>query len=125
MIDARLAELIEADSREEKLPRWARDRMERLRRAVRNAAFDVLAADQRADEARLTTRPEESDAVLNPYADVPIGLGKGQRVRFRPNAPDGGHIDVWVEFDEVRVMAPWHLAILPQSSNVAKIVSSL
>ncbi|WP_367135863.1 hypothetical protein [Saccharothrix sp. HUAS TT1] len=121
----KLAELIKADPREEKLPRWARNKMEGLRRAVSLAALDVVAADQRADEARLATRPEDSDAVLDPYAEIPIGLGTGRRVRFRPNAPDDGYIDVWVEHGEVQVMAHRRMAVLPQSSNVARIVSSL
>jgi hypothetical protein len=117
-----LDELMKADEREERLPRWVRDRMESLRRAVRNAALDVMAADQRAEEARLATRPEESEAVLNPYTDVPIGLGKDPRVRFRPNAPDGGHIDVWIEHDVVRVMGPWQINVQPQSGNVIRVI---
>lgn len=68
--------MIDPDSREAKLPVWARTYIERLRRVVQDAESD-------RDAARLATDSAGSDTVIDPYADIPIGLGKGTIVRFR------------------------------------------
>ncbi|WP_329793848.1 hypothetical protein V1227_18705 [Lentzea sp. DG1S-22] len=121
---SQLAALLAPDAREDKLPRWAREKLDRLRDSAQIAAREVEYADRRAEEARLATRPEESDAVLVAASDeVPIGLGKEPRVRFRPNAPDSRYIDVWLEHDVIWVRGPWELAIHPYSGNVAKLTS--
>lgn len=64
------------DPREAKLPAWVRAEFDRLRRRTENAERD-------RDEARLATDPSTSDTVLDPYNDIPIGLGKGTAIRFR------------------------------------------
>lgn len=65
-----------ADPREDKLPVWAQDRMNRLRRLA-------LEAQAAAGDARLATDPEGSHAVMDRWGEVPVGLGKDPEVTFR------------------------------------------
>jgi hypothetical protein len=85
------------DSREEKLPVWAAATIERLRRQVAEERH-------RADEARLSGGPEDTDTVIDPYDDEPVRLPKGQRVRFYvgPEAARQG-IDRHRDYIDVRV----------------------
>ncbi|MCG8926612.1 hypothetical protein [Lentzea sp. CC55] len=122
---SQLDSALEPDPREAGLPRWVQNKLERLRDSARIAAREVEYADRRAEEARLATLPAESDAILTAASDeVPIGLGKEPRVKFRPNAPDGKYIEVWLEHDVVWVRGPWGLVIHPYSGNVAKLTSA-
>lgn len=59
----------------DRLPKYARDEIEELRRLTAEAV-------NRAQEARLATSPSESDTTLDPYAEIPIGLGVGPTIRF-------------------------------------------
>lgn len=79
--------------REARLPKWARDALADLRR-------DLSRAQREAREARLSTDPEGSSAVLHPYAEVPVGLGPEAMVRFILG-PKGSEewVDVRVEKD--------------------------
>jgi hypothetical protein len=82
------------DPREQKLPAWARDLLATERRLRR-------AAEQVAAEAALATKPAESGALLDRYADVPIGLGADPRVAFRVPFP-GYRVDM--SFIEIRLL---------------------
>lgn len=74
---------IEPDPREEKLPRWARDLLDNMRRRVEHA-------EATAEAARLATGPGETDTVVYRYSDEPIGLPPGCQVEFRLGpAPEG------------------------------------
>ena len=68
-------QVIPKDDREGRLPKWAQTHIDRLRRQVANAQATATAA-------QLATAPAESHAILNPYADAPIGLGKHPLVHF-------------------------------------------
>lgn len=112
--------IFEADPREAKLPRWAQDRLQRLRnRALRETAY--------ADAALLDTDPEGSSAVMHPYEKIPVGLGKHAEVRFKlgPHATRD-YIDVRVGrgYDEGKLLlhAGDGLLIEPQSSNYLKVL---
>lgn len=67
---------IDPDPREGKLPRWARELLDNMRRRVQTA-------EATAEAARLDTKPEESTAVLYRYGDRDIGLGDDPTVQFR------------------------------------------
>jgi hypothetical protein len=108
------------DEREERLPRWARVAMDDLRRQLADAKSSARAA-------RLDTDPAASTAVLDPYADVPIGLGKA-RVRFLvPNSTAAARSERWVDVNVTRdgkaieVMTGRMMAVRPQSGNVVMI----
>lgn len=64
------------DPREVKLPRWAFDKINLLRRVLK-------AEGQRADEARLATDPDGSSAVLDRFDGIPVGLGADAKVVFK------------------------------------------
>lgn len=103
-----------ADPREERLAKWARDLIDDLRRKVEDA-------EREAEEARLATRPDETDTVIQPYDDIPIGLPKGERVRFRLGPPGDlrHYLEVRVADDfTVEVMAGASLRVYPRASNV-------
>lgn len=65
-----------ADPREAKLPVWAQIQLREMRRLV--SQWERYAID-----ARLETRPEETDTVVDDYSQHPIGLPKGEPVKFR------------------------------------------
>jgi len=83
-----LDRLNEVDPREDKLPRWAFDTINSLRRALKTEA-------QRADAARLATDPHGSSAILDRFDGVPVGLGANAVVTFR--LPDGYEIQARVK----------------------------
>lgn len=70
----------QSDPREAKLPAWARELIERERRARENA-------QRLAERAALATKPSESTALLDRFDDVPIGLGVDPRIAFRVPFP--------------------------------------
>ena len=104
------------DLREERLPKWAKDEMARLRR-------DAEQARQGERKARLDTRPDASDTILDSYEPVPIGLGKGTRVRFIVGDASDAWIDVHVETPagssrpHIEVHGGCGLRITPRVSN--------
>jgi hypothetical protein len=104
------------DERESRLPRWAQETIRNLRRERDDAR-------KRAEEARLATRPADSDALLDYYDDIPIGLGR-RPVYFQ--LPRGQLIYCRVEHGKLVVhgAAPGsgHLSVEPQSSNVINLV---
>lgn len=104
-----------ADPREAGLPKWAQAKLAEARRRVEMA-------ERVARDARLATRPEESDAVLDQYGDVPVGLGKAPEVTFRL----AGKETVTVrqrrgEPGVLEVSGSSSLAIRPQVSNVVTV----
>lgn len=102
-----------------KLPKWAQRRVENLIRRTRDA-------EKRAEEARLATEPHLSDTLLFPYADIPIGLGKGETVRFITATGEvdrhNKHVDIRVdEWGRVVIHGTRTIHIIPQASNAARI----
>jgi hypothetical protein len=94
------------------LPVWAQDYIHTLERKLKDAEKSELAA-------RLATHPEDTDTVIDRYNEVPIGLPKGQFVRFQAHNL-GGWVDVKTEDRGgwVKVMGHRTLEVQPQSSNV-------
>ncbi|MET0904316.1 MAG: hypothetical protein ABWZ52_13840 [Acidimicrobiales bacterium] len=75
------------DEREAKLPAWARQKLDQMRELT-------LGARRELEIALLASKPEESEAVINPYGNIELGLGAlglGRRVmvRWRLDDPDG------------------------------------
>jgi hypothetical protein len=100
------------DPREERLPKWAQDALAHARRT----AADAL---REREEARLATNPDETDTLVDPYGKPPIGLPKGERVRFLTGGSDRDWIDVRVDRDGyLKVMGETRLVIYAQASNV-------
>lgn len=109
------------DPREAKLPAWARDRFDDLRRAVREA-------NRERDEAIVSTKPGESDAVID------VGLGNARRlagvnsyrgqVKYLLSGPgeiDGRYIDVYIVDEHgdrrLAIRASEGIAISPRAAN--------
>lgn len=108
---------VEYDPREEKLPVWAKTLLVNMRQRVENA-------ESRAEEARLATDPAGSDTLIHFYDDVPIGLGRGERVRFLPGGP--GDQLAWVNVrvrrsGDIEVMASHMLTVRPEATNVVAV----
>jgi hypothetical protein len=112
-------------AREARLPVWARDLLANLRR-------QVLEANREAHEAHLTTKPEDSDTILNPFERRPIGLGRGALVRFNlfdlplPEGRyrDDHYIDVRIQESvtgrlprRVQIMGGGMVLLQPKSGN--------
>ena len=70
-----LSKIPPPDPREQTLPKWAQQQLDDLRTAATEA-------QRRAEEARLATRPDDTDTVLDRYDATPIGLPKGSLVYF-------------------------------------------
>lgn len=104
------------DTREARLPVWARRELEHLRQRLREA-------ESSAREARLATGPEDSDVILDPYDTTPIRLGKGTRIRFLLSGGDPlrHYVDVRVSRGELDVLGGDTLAVIPWASNVVKV----
>ncbi len=118
------------DPREERLPKWAREELGRLRMRLREAQAS-------RDEARLERGPvDATDTLIDPYAtEGPITLPKGERIRFvlgppLPGRVDRNYLDVSVREQTYRdgstdrwveVMGGDTLAAYPSSSNVLKL----
>ena len=104
------------DPREARLPVWAQGLIGRLRREVEDER-------RRADEARGSGGPEDTDTVIDPYDDVPIRLPKGERVRFLVGRDHYEWIDCQVLHHAtlgrvVQVMAGTSLVVHPSVTNV-------
>lgn len=106
------------DPREERLPKWAQQEIDKLRRDLKYA------------ERKLGTGPGNSNTFTDPHADVQRPLGKSPTVRFwftEDREHNHSHyIDVRIVDDGPRdpylqVMAGHTLGITPQSSNVIRV----
>lgn len=106
-----------ADPREQRLPVWAQTELTNLRRKLADA-------EKRAEETRLATNPAESDALLDYYDDIPIGLGKGKSVWFIVGQDQFGrdkHVYCRVERDLLLVHGSEQINVQPSSGNVVQI----
>lgn len=109
------------DSREGSLPKWAQQMLGDLRRRTMNAEKD-------RDDARLATRPDESDAIMDPYDAIPIGLGSKPKVTFVLSRDDKGEplstVDVRLSRDypnALELLGSSSLNIRPQVTNVIQV----
>ncbi|MDG4801704.1 hypothetical protein [Micromonospora sp. WMMD980] len=79
----------------------------------------VADAEAERDAARLATDPEASSAVLDQYADIPIGLGRHARVTFKL-----ADLNVTIYRDDwgaLQVMGNQPFAVHPSASNTVEI----
>lgn len=107
------------DPREARLPAWARELIKRERRLRQDA-------QRVAEDAALATRPEASGAILDRFADLPIGPGEHPQVSFRtdfPGFPPGmGFIDVRTTDRGLYVNAVGEIVVRQSSINALHIV---
>jgi hypothetical protein len=111
-------DIMRPDIREAKLPVWAKDLLENARRRVKDA-------EAAAREARLDTDPANSSMIIDPHAEIPVGLGDRPIVRaVLKRDKDGEPLD-WIDFrpgrydrEAMEVMASSTLTITPQVTNV-------
>ncbi len=68
--------LPDPDPREKKLPLYAQELLRSCRERV--AQWEAYAV-----KARLDTNPDETDTIIDDYSDHPIGLPRGEAVKFR------------------------------------------
>ena len=101
---------LKLDERERRLPKWVQDELALLRREVERLR------DQ-AEEARLTTSPDESDTVVDRVLrGGEIGLGKHPHIVFRTRT---GEIEAHVADGVLRVSSPMGgVVVEPRASNV-------
>ncbi len=107
--------IIVVDDRETRLPKWAQEKLADARRRVESA-------ERSANKARLATNPADTNTVIDPYADIPIGLPKNANVRFLlGDERRRSYVDVRVDGDAVHVMGGGMLAVMPKSGNVVDV----
>lgn len=105
------AAAFDVDPREERLPKWAREQIARLRRIA-------VEEKGRADEARLATKAKDSDTIIKPYDDIPIGLGRGPLVRFVFDVGCLGSIDARVmDRKYLDLQSSRRIQVSPRASN--------
>jgi hypothetical protein len=114
--------LLTADQREPKLPVWAQDTINDLRR-------EYARERERAQAARLATDPDKSTTVIEAYSDRgPIGLGNAV-VRFKlgdlashSGPTDGPYVECHVHDDgSLYVRGSAQIVLAPDVSNVVRI----
>lgn len=112
--------LMAADPREERLPKWAQDKLRDLRRHAGEQ-------EEVARRAVFGTDPAKSTALLNPLAGHGgIGLGENCVVRFRQGVKPGqspAWVDVEVRFGAVWVRADRALSVEPVAANSLRVRS--
>lgn len=115
------SDLLRVRDREDKLPKWAQQYLDRLRMALAQQV-------ELAEGARLDTDPDGSDAIIDFYHDTPIGLGQDPRVRFKTPRDEvlrywGDYIDVSLTHDKkgVVVQGGDSLSVQPVASNVVEV----
>lgn len=107
------------DSRELMLPKWAQQTINSLRRRVEDA-------DRRAEDARLATKPEETDTIVgHRIADGVIGLRRGATVTFLPH-PGADEMDwraIQVRTFEggIQIHGMTNISVSPVSANGVEI----
>ena len=110
--------LLEPDAREVKLPVWAQDTINGLRREYENER-------KRADAARLETDPEHSNAIIDAHDErAAVGLGDAT-VRFKlPGSTRNGapYVECSVSEDgRLYVRGSDSIALAPWAGNVIKV----
>lgn len=109
-------DVMEADAREERLPKYVQDKLRVLRMALQEQAA-------LAEDALRRTNPGEAQVLLDPYADHDgIGLPDRTTVRFRP--PEGGYLDISIRDGWVTVHGEHSLEVRPQVSNGVRLRST-
>jgi hypothetical protein len=81
------------DAREDKLPAWAKNRINSLRALVVELHADL-------ERTLLESNPDGSEAVLNPYGNLSLGTGPqglGQRVIVRWPLREDGKLDKGID----------------------------
>jgi hypothetical protein len=107
--------LFEPDPREGRLPAWAQRKLDSARHLVR-------VAQEQAEAARLATKPDETDTIVDRYADIPIGLPKGCRVRYRTGPHDlSDYFEIRADGNGVEVHAGGPMIVIPQVTNVLRL----
>jgi hypothetical protein len=99
-----------------KIPKWARQEIERLR------------ADNEAMAARLAAGPGDSDVFADPYSDVKRPLGRGTMIEFGDKDSEHGAWDVSLQDGELHVTlhslrAAGTAAVIPWSSTSVRVRS--
>jgi hypothetical protein len=99
-----------------KLPVWARHRLQKLE------------ADNRYMADKLAEGPENSDTFADPFSELSRPLGQGPTIRFtldgKPAEDSRDYIEAYLDHDSkgepfVRISSVEGLMFLPSSSNVA------
>ena len=97
----------EPDPREPALPKWSRELIADYRRAAQDAIMNAHAA-------RLATSPETSPIILDPFADVPIGLGEQPYLHAKTA---NGYVGLRVDGPVLRLIGEFGLILNPHSGN--------
>lgn len=100
---------LQLDERERRLPKWVQDELTQLRHLIERY-------QREAEEARLSTSPDESDTVVDRILrGGEIGLGRHPRVVFRTRA---GEISAQIDGGILRVSADMGgILVEPRASN--------
>lgn len=114
---------IPSDPREHKLPVWAQDMINHLRRLLKRE-------QAAAESARLATKPDASNTVIERFGAGPVGLGVSPNVHFKlPRTHhDGRHPELRMQLQRdgrdagrIHVMliggGSGRLDVRPESSN--------
>jgi hypothetical protein len=109
MTNAATSKALQLDERERRLPKWAQDELTQLRHLIERY-------QREAEEARLSTSPDESDTVVDRVLrGGEIGLGKHPRIVFRTRT---GEIEAQVDGGVLRVSSPMGAILVePRASN--------
>jgi hypothetical protein len=98
-----------ADQREAKLPNWAQDIINDLRRKLEHART-------LAETTRLATDPDQSNTVIESYNTPTVGLGVSPNITFRLDANRSARVRV--QNERLHVMAiDGSVRVHPESSN--------
>jgi hypothetical protein len=101
-------------ARVDKLPRHARDLIERLQRNLDHA------------NAKLAEGPCDSDTFADPYSETPRPLGQGTLVQFGASKHEGTwkvHVEEGQLNINFQALGNYDMVIIPVSSNVVRLES--
>lgn len=97
-----------------KTPVWVQDLVHRL-------IQERDAAERAADEARLSTEPEDSDTVIERLEQGTIGLGNGTSITFKAGDNRVETFNVRLEKGTLIVMGGSSIGMRPSASNLVMI----
>lgn len=92
-----------------KLPKWARQEIERLR------------ADLAYTQEKLSAGPADSDTFADPYSNAPRPLGCGTAIEFRFGNDWSQKFQARLIGDKLQINAGNTLVVFPHASNVVSI----